>query len=115
MNFEREAALFRVAVRRAGSRGAGRKYPAAVREQGAAYFAARRAAGAPESAVMRELGVRRATLLGWVGQAKAAQRPRFVPVSVGETTGRIVVHGPGGVRVEGLDVAGVTDLFRRLG
>jgi hypothetical protein len=86
-----------------------------VRRRGAAYLRERQAAGAPLSAVLRELGIRRETLAGWAAPAETESSPRFVPVSVIETpTGRIVVHGPGGVRVEGLDVAGVADLFRRL-
>ena len=114
MDSEKEAAVFRVAVRRAGRRGAGLRYPAAVRAQGAAYLAARRAAGATVSAVTRELGIRRHTLQGWA-RPRAQEAPRFVPVSVvEEPAGRIVVHGPGGVRVEGLDVASLAELLRRL-
>lgn len=67
------------------------------------------------SAVLRELGMRRETLAGWVAPPAPKETPRFVPVTVVETpAGRLVVHGPGGVRVEGLDVAGVAELLRRL-
>ena len=115
MDFEKAAAAFREAVKRAGRRGAGRRYPAEIRRQGAAYLSARRAAGGNVSAVVRELGVRRDTLAGWATPAGEAGRPRFVPVAlVGEAAERIVVHGPHGVRVEGLDVAGVAELLRRL-
>jgi hypothetical protein len=117
MDLVKEAAAFREAMRRAGHRGPGRRYPAELRQRGAEYLRARKTAGAPLSAIVRELGVRRETLAGWVAPAKAEAetRPRFVPVSVLEApTGRIVVHGPGGVRIEGLDVAGVADLLRRL-
>lgn len=114
MDLVREAAAFRDAVRRAGRRGPGRRYPAELRRRGAEYLRARQAAGAPLSAILRELGVRRETLVGWAGPAEAETRPRFVPVSVIEEPSRIVVHGPGGVRIEGLDVAGVADLLRRL-
>jgi transposase len=117
MDLVKEAAAFRDAVRRAGRRGPGRRYPAELRRRGAEYLRARQTAGAPLSAILRELGVRRETLANWAAPAKAEaeKRPLFVPVSVVETpAGRIVVHGPGGVRVEGLDVAGVADLLRRL-
>jgi transposase len=115
MDFEKEAAAFRAAVRQAGRRGAGRRYPAVVRRQGAAYLAARRAAGATVSTVTRELAIRRDTLLGWARPAGAQSKPRFMPVAVvEERASRIVVHGPHGVRVEGLDVAGVAELLRRL-
>jgi hypothetical protein len=115
MDLVKEAAAFRDAVRRAGRRGPGRRYPEELRRRGAAYLRARQAAGAPLSAILRELGVRRETLAGWAAPAAGKTRPRFVPVTVMEApAGRIVVHGPGGVRVEGLDLAGVADLLRRL-
>ncbi len=115
MDLVKEAAAFRDAVRLAGRRGPGRRYPDELRRRGAAYLRARQAAGAPLSAILRELGVRRETLAGWAAPAAAKTRPRFVPVTVMEApAGRIVVHGPGGVRVEGLDLAGVADLLRRL-
>lgn len=47
----------------------------------------------------------------------AARPPRFVPVSVVAdvtTPAQIVVHGPGGVRIEGLDLGAVAELLRRL-
>lgn len=115
MDLVKEAAAFKDAVRRAGRRGPGRRYPAELRRRGAEYLRARQAAGAPLSAILRELGMRRETLAGWAAPAVPEARPRFVPVTVMEApAGRIVVHGPGGVRVEGLDVAGVADLLRRL-
>ncbi len=115
MNIVKEAAAFRDAVRRAGRRGPGRRYPAELRRRGAEYLRARQAGGARLSVVLRELGMRRETLTAWAAPAEAEVRPRFVPVAVMEAPpGRIVVHGPGGVRIEGLDMAGVADLLRRL-
>lgn len=115
MDLVKEATAFRNAVRRAGRRGPGRRYPAELRRRGAEYLRARQAGGAPLSAVLRELGMRRETLAGWAAPAEPKARRRFVPVTVMKApAGRIVVHGPGGVRVEGLDVAGVADLLRRL-
>jgi len=49
----------RAAVRRAGPRGPGRRYPAVLRQQVVTYLQHRRAAGASPSAVARELGVKR--------------------------------------------------------
>ena len=116
MDTEKAAAEFRAAVRRAGPRGAGRRYPAAVRKMAAEYFRRRQAAGASVAAISRELGVKRYTLAAWVAPPRAPAPPRFVPVSViADVPGtRIVVHGPGGVRIEGLDVAGVVALLRSL-
>ncbi|MGC3996520.1 MAG: hypothetical protein QM767_02890 [Anaeromyxobacter sp.] len=97
MDFEKAAAAFMEGVRRAGRRGAGRRYPAELRRREAAYLAARRAAGGTVSAVVREIGIQRDTLAGWAQPVGSAVAPRFVPVTVVEaTTGRIVLHGPHG-------------------
>jgi hypothetical protein len=40
---------------------------------------------------------------------------RFRPIEVVETRRDLVVHGPHGLRIEGLDLDGVADLVRRLG
>lgn len=118
MEIETAAAEFRAAVRRAGPRGAGRRYPPALRRVAVEYFRRRRAAGTTLAAISRELGVKRHTLVGWTVPPEVAPTvPSFVPVSiVGDATAapRIVVHGPGGVRVEGLDLAAVAELLRRL-
>jgi transposase-like protein len=118
MEIEKAAAEFRAAVRRAGPRGAGRRYPPAVRQLAVEYFRRRRAAGATLASISRELGVKRHTLVGWTAAPEvAAEAPRFVPVHVvadAPVELGIVVHGPGGLRVEGLDLAGVAELLRRL-
>src|SRR6266511_4183176 len=84
MDTVKEAAAFRDAVRRAGCRGPGRRYPAELRRRGAEYLRARQAAGAPLSAILRELGMRRETLAGWAAPAEPEAKPRFVPVTVME-------------------------------
>jgi transposase len=118
MDCERAAVEFRAAVRRAGPRGAGKRYPAAAKRMATEYLRQRQKVGAPLSAVARELGVKRHTLLAWVaGPDRAAQAPGFVPVRVvaaGPARAAIVVHGPGGVRIEGLEVADVVALLRAL-
>jgi len=81
------------------------------------YFRRRRAAGTSLAAISRELGVKRHTLVGWTAAPEVPAAPRFVPVSVvadAPAASKVVVHGPGGVRVEGLDLAGVAELLRRL-
>ena len=115
MDLERVAAEFRVAARRAGPRGAGRRYPPALRRTGAEYFRRRRAVGASVATVARDLGVRRQTLLAWAAEAEAKTRAAFVPVAVvpdAAVASRIVVHGPVGLRIEGLDVATLAALLR---
>lgn len=118
MDHEKLVAEFKAEVRRAGPRGAGRRYPPAARRLAVEYFRRRRAAGTSVEAISRELGVKRHTLVGWTAAAReVATTPLFVPVNVvadATTKSRIVVHGSAGVRVEGLDLAGVAELLRRL-
>jgi hypothetical protein len=68
-------------------------------------------------AVGEELGIAWPTIAEWVGRApKKAQRAGFRRVEVREVVrppSPVVVH-VGGVRVEGLDVASLADLLRRL-
>ena len=110
---EERARQFRAQVRQLGPRGPGRKYPASLRRDAVAYLRARQADGVGVDWAAVELGIRKATLHGWAA-AKAVAG--FVPVKVVETpVARIAVHCPAGLRVEGLDVAGLADLLRRLG
>ncbi len=117
MDLEKAVLEFRAAARRAGPRGAGRRYPSALRRADTEYFRRRRAAGASVAAVARDLGVRWQTLLAWAAEPEAETRAAFVPVTVvpdGAAPSRIVVYGPGSLRVEGLDVAGVIAVLRAL-
>ncbi len=118
MDHERAAAEFRAAARRAGPRGAGRRYPAPLRQVATEYLRRRQADGVAVSTVAGELGVKRHTLLAWAAApVGAAATPEFVPVRVVADLARpstIVVHGPGGLRIEGLDLADVAELVRRL-
>lgn len=117
MEIEKAAVEFRAAVRRAGPRGAGRRYPPPLRRIAVEYFERRRAAGATVEAISRELGVKRHTLVAWTSATESTQAPRFVPVNVvaeRTTPSTFVVHGPRGIRIEGLDLAGVIALLRGL-
>jgi hypothetical protein len=56
------------------------------------------------------------TLARWVGERKAA--PRFERVQMASAPAALpalIVHGPRGLRIEGLDVSSVAELVRRLG
>ena len=115
MEFVREATAIREAIRKWGKRGLGRRCLAELKRQGEAYLRARHAVGAATSAAARELGLRRHTLESWVGPASLERPPLFRPVSVTEGPAwSVVVHGPAGLRIEGLAVGGVAELLRRL-
>lgn len=80
------------------------------------YVEARTAQGAAEGTAAAEIGVAALTLARW-RQERPSAVPRFVPVVVDEQTSsgsRFIVHGPGGLRIEGLDLDSLAELLRRL-
>lgn len=116
MDFEKRAAEFQRAVARRGPIGPRLRYTPELRAEALDYARERMAAGGGLKAVTKELGVGRYTLRGWLAAPKQAQAFRRVEVT--DEPGRgghLVVYGPRGLRIEGLDVAGVAELLRRLG
>ena len=116
MDFGKAAADFRAAARRLGPAGPGLRYPRDLRRMALEYLRARRAAGAATSTVAAELGLGCGTLERWADESREHDGPVFVPVQVEPTPAAapILVHSPSGLRIEGLDVAALADLLRRL-
>jgi hypothetical protein len=101
-------------------RGRGRPYPRPLLERLLAYTVARRRQGATLLAVGQELGMSWRTLARWISErgsspdreagaafqrVQVASRPRS----------EVVVRGPHGIVIEGLDLDGVAELVQRLG
>ena len=108
----------RVELSALGPRGRGRAYPKGLLEKLLSYTVARRRQGASIVEVASEVGMNFRTLARWLGARKAARFGRVVvaaPVAAAAADVAIVVHGPRGLRIEGLDVAGVAELVRRVG
>ena len=103
----------REALRAVVRRGRGRPYPAALRNRVVAFAEQRRSAGVSAERIAGEVGLPAWTLTRWL-----ARKPAFVPVeivqSVEPVAPRIVVHGPRGLRIEGLDLGAVVELVARL-
>jgi hypothetical protein len=108
-------------VAKLGPRGRGRPYPKGLLEKILSYTVARRRQGAKLVEVAAELGLRDQALTRWLGEKRAAKRfdrvevvaaPPAVTLSVAST---IVVHGAHGLRIEGLNLAAVAELVRRVG
>lgn len=122
MDVAKRAEGFREAVAKLGQRGRTTPYPKKLREEAVDYARERRAQGATWGLVARELGMGLKSLMNWARQAeRSGGKPEFrqvalkqMEVAVSGTGGGLVVHGPGGVRVEGLDVGGLAELLRRL-
>jgi transposase len=99
-----------------GPRGRGKPYPKGLLEKILSYTVARRRQGAELLTVGAELGISGNMLGRWLGARKASPRFERVQVAAGPAPTRtLVVHGPRGLRIEGLDVGGVAELVRRLG
>ena len=99
-----------------GPRGKGKPYPQGLLEKLLSYTVARRRQGAQIVEVASELGMNWRTLGRWLGERRGAKRfERVEVVTPTVAVQTLVVHGPRGLRIEGLDIAGVAELVRRVG
>ncbi len=112
---------FRAAQQALGARGRTTPYPPELRALALTHLKERRAAGTSLRVVATELEVGANTLRKWSGQGerpRAAVRrvlltsPTRSKVPASPRT--VLVHGPAGLRIEGLDVAMVAALWREL-
>lgn len=97
--------------------GAQRRYPAEVRSMIADYSRERIKAGAALTRVGSEIGVSHPTLLRILEESQAPMRRVRVArpkAARAQSTGTLVVRGPGGLTIEGLDVEGVAALVTAL-
>jgi hypothetical protein len=92
--------------------GRGRPYPAEHRARAVEYARARRSEGIGVDRIACELGLARGTLEKWL------RRGDFVAVEIVEPNpierGHWDVHGPRGLRIEGVSLDEVVELWRRL-
>jgi hypothetical protein len=114
------ASELRTALAAVERKGAGRPYPEPLRRAAVAHYRHRQQQGASLQEVEAELGVSGMSLLRW-SRRSAALTPGFREVEVIEAqpevsapASGIIVHGPRGVRIEGMHVADVAELLRRL-
>jgi len=97
-----------------GPRGRGRPYPKGLLEKILSYTVARRRQGAQLLEVGEELGLSDKMLTRWLsGRRKTREFGRVEVVAPAARS--LTVHGPRGLRVEGLDIDGVAELVKRLG
>jgi len=108
-------------VSKLGPRGRGRPYPKGLLEKLLSYTVARRRQGAKLIEVAAELGLQNQALSRWLGEKRRGNRFDRVevvvaaPAAAAPAASPIVVHGPRGLRIEGLDLASVAELVRRVG
>jgi hypothetical protein len=121
MRRDHEAWAIRAEIEQLGARGRGRAYPEAIRRRAVAYYRARRDEGAVIAGIGPELGLPWQTVQRWAaleGQHEL-QPASFAPVEILDATttdkrGHLIVHGPAGLRIEGLDMDALVELCRRL-
>lgn len=110
----------KVELSKLGPRGRGRAYPKGLLEKLLSYTVARRRQGASIVEVASEVGINFRTLARWLGARKTGRFDRVAVVAAPATTAApvaptIIVHGPHGLRIEGLDLIAVAELVRRVG
>lgn len=129
MDLKETAEKLKAQVEAQRGRGARWRFEEGFRAQVVAYMRARQAEGGTQEEVAREVGLSSWTLSRWGRQGGPVRRGRparavaessgatFHQVEVKHETqapGALVVHGPGGVRVEGLGLAQVVQLLKGL-
>jgi transposase len=102
--------------------GAGRRYSKGLRERILGYIEERHGEGISRTRACGELGLDWGNVHRWktgraASPATSFRRVRVIatPDAVAARAPHLVVHGPGGLRIEGLDVQGVVELLRRVG
>ncbi|WP_136932423.1 hypothetical protein [Polyangium fumosum] len=122
MRTEQQAAAIRAEVSRTeGRRGRGKAYPLSLRRKAASYYSARREQGASQRDIGLELGICFQTLQRWAAQLDmtplgCGPEPSFERVEVialpasAPQRGLLVVRGPAGLLIEGLDLDSIGDL-----
>ena len=117
MKNEERAERLRGALATAERAGAGRPYPETLRAAAIDYRREREREGAALSEVAGELGVSAISLERWSRRRRERETSFRAIELVGEPVRRasaVVVHGPRGLRIEGLTVSEIAELIERL-
>ena len=124
MRMKEEAAWIQAQVgAMVGRRGRANPFREDVRRRAVDYFFARRKQKISPAKIALEVGIGLPTLRSWTSPKKrvaVGMVPEgFERVEIGEvraqsTEARIIVRGPGGLCIEGLDIDSLVELVRRL-
>lgn len=118
MNSHWKCEELREALAQADRSGLGRPYPEALRRAAVEYGRQREQQGASVGTVAAELGVSGPSLSRWLRKGQEAESGfraiELVAAPCGATATRVIVHGPRGLRIEGLTVLDVVTLLERL-
>ena len=100
-----------------GPRGRGRSYPRGLMGKLLSYTVARRRQGAKLVEVAAELGMKSHTLSRWLGEKRPSasfERVEVIAPAAPSPARKVIVYGPRGLRVEGLELSEVAELVRRV-
>ena len=117
MSERREASSIRAEIERLPKRGRGRRYPTALRTRVLSYLQSRSQEGVSAKGVGDEIGLSVWTLSRWQKESPTPPTPNFERVELvvePAARSRLVVYGPAGLRIEGLDLADLAELVRRV-
>jgi transposase-like protein len=132
MDLKAQAEKLKKQVEERRARGTRRQFDESFRAEMVGYVRARQAEGGTQEEAAKEVGLSAWTLSRWgrggqSGPVRRGRPPRqrlegsnggFHPVEVkseARSPGALVMHGPGGVRVEGLSVQQVAQVLKELG
>ena len=106
-----------VAAIRGAARGRGDRYPEALRSKIVRHVRPRRACGESLAVISRDLGVTAPTLQRWLSSSgssgfRQVEVAPAEPLPAKNASPAVIL--PNGVRVEGLDLAGLVTLLRAL-
>jgi hypothetical protein len=96
-----------------GPRGRGQGYPRKLREQIVSYVGVRRAEGISLVAIGAEIGVSWRTFCRWGRPPRSVFRR--VEVGAAPKGPTFTVQGPRGIHIDGVDLAALAELLRRIG
>ena len=113
---KRIAEFRKIAARvRNGRKSGSRPYPEKAKELATAFARERAAAGDSYSSIASKLGIAQTTITAWLEPASAGfRRVRVHSEKRLAANGRLVMVTGSGIRVEGLDVAGVVQILGAL-
>lgn len=124
MRMKEEAAWIRAEVEAmVGRRNRTNPFREDVRRRAVDYFFARRKQKISPAKIALEIGIGLATLRSWTSPKKRLavgmvpegfERVEIAETPAQSTSTQVVVRGPGGLCIEGLDIDSLADLIRRL-
>jgi predicted transcriptional regulator len=115
MKGKREVDALRAELAGIERRGRGHRYPPELRKRVTAYAVAHHADGTTPREIGDELGMDSRTVERWLEKEHVSGFEQLiVQQDAHAPAGRLVVHGPGGVRIEGLDLDALAELLRKL-